>query len=312
MGTRSALVAAAVAALALTASRGEASGPPLSVPEPRLRAARACEGDLDQRRQQAVLLVHGTASNAHESWSWNYGRVLRERGYGVCTVDLPGRALIDIQVSAEYVVAAIRAINRRSEQGVDLIGHSQGTLEPRWAIRWWPDVRRAVDDYISLAGPHHGIRGANFACRSGRCRPAGWQMRPRARFLAALNSKDETPGSPAFTSIFSSADELVQPWRTARLRGAANVLIQDLCPGRPVHHGGLLHDAVVFRLVVDTLASPGPARPSRAPVSACAEAVMPGAGNPVLGNLSLYGNAALAYGDGPSATSEPPVAPYAR
>jgi triacylglycerol lipase len=299
---------AATAGAPPPAAAGDA-GPALSVSAAEVRAAMECPAEFSR---PAVLLVHGTATNARESWSWNYLKTLPAEGYDVCTVDLPDRSLGDIQLSSEYVVHAVRAMRAASGRRIAVIGHSQGTLQPRWALKWWPDVRAAVGDFVSLAGPHHGASGADGVCFSGSCAPAAHQMRTGSRFLAALNSGDETPRGPSYTSIYSASDELVQPPRTAVLAGARNLLVQDLCPGRPVHHGGLLHDAVVHRLVLDALTHRGPADPQRFQRATCAQGSMPGADDPVAGNAMLYGPALVAVLRYPTVAQEPALAPYAR
>jgi len=269
-----------------------------------------------------VLLVHGTATNTRDSWSWNYQRVLAQLGYGVCAVDLPDRALGDIQRAAEYVVHAIREIRRRSGRRVDVIGHSQGTLEPRWAVRWWPrSVRPRVGDYVSMAGPHHGVIAGDGCAAGGSCWPAAWQMATGSMFLRALNRGDETPGGLSYTSVYSDVDELVQPARpaaTSALRGGganvSNVRVQDVCPGRPVHHGGQVHDALVWALVLDALRHRGPARPRRLPPDVCTRDFLPGVDlqRAFEGNQRLYFNAARAFYGGRRGSSEPPLRRYAR
>jgi triacylglycerol lipase len=288
-----------------------ADGPALTVSDEKLAASLSCPSDFVPWRDP-VLLIHGTATNSGDSWSQNYLRVLPAQGFSVCAVDLPDRSLSDIQVAAEYVVHAIRVMAAASGRPVAVIGHSQGTLEMRWALRWWPDVRPLVSDAISLAGPHHGASGADQVCLTGSCAPAVHQMRPPARFLAALNSQDETPGGVDYTSIFSANDELVQPPRSAVLDGAVDVLVQDLCPGRSVHHGAFLYDAAVYALVFDALTHPGPADRARFDPATCSEALMPGVDEPVTTNVMLYGNALAAVFVHPTVTEEPPLAPYAR
>ena len=305
------LVAAAVLAPLAVRPAAAAGGPALSVAEDRLAASLSCPGGFSGEHEP-VLLVHGTATNTHESWSWNYLRALPALGIPVCTVDLPDRALGDIQVSAEYVVHAIRTVAAASGQRIDVIGHSQGSLEPRWALRWWPDLRNLVDDNVGLGGPHHGASGADQVCMTGSCAPAAQQMRTGARFLAALNHGDETLDGVDYTSIFSAHDELVQPPASARLDGAVNLLVQDLCPGRYVHHAGLVHDPAVFHLVLDALTHPGPADVSRFDTATCHRAWMLGVTEPATGNVMLYGPALLAVTVHDKVADEPPVAPYAR
>ena len=114
-------------------------------------------------------------------------------------------------------------------------------------------------------------------------------------------------------------DELVQPEApspTSALRSAsnvANIAIQDLCPGRPVHHVGLLADAVAFAIVIDALDHKGPADPSRLSASICAQALMPGVSpaDVVAGNLTVYGDAVIAFSQHSGTPAEPPLASYA-
>ncbi|MGH8453142.1 MAG: esterase/lipase family protein [Nevskiales bacterium] len=225
-----------------------------------------------------VLLVHGTDSATDESWSTTYVPALTAAGFAVFTINLPDRALADIQVSAEYVVYAVRRIAGMTGRKLAIIGHSQGGLEPRWALRWWPDLRDQVSDVISLGTPQHGTVSADLNCAVG-CAAAVWQMTQGSQLLAALNRDVETPGTAGYTSIYSATDELVQPQipqSTSALDGAANILVQDLCPGRPVNHVGLMRDAVVYALALDALTHDGPADASRIPITVCAQVIIPG------------------------------------
>ena len=283
---------------------------PYSVSRTKLDDALACRGGMSrldgEGKKQPVLLVHGTGIDRRESWSWNYWDVLHQRGFEVCWVDLPGRALVDAQRSSEYVARAYTVIHRRTGEKVDVLGHSQGGLEPRWAIKWFRSGRH-VADYISLATPNHGTVVADASAEGDGCFPSCWQMCTVAEFIAALNHDGETPGPIHYTNVYSATDELVQPVGTSALSGASNVLLQDVCPGRPVDHGTILGDFVTFKLVMDALVNPGPARPDRLPPTVCAGTSMPGVGTPPpeISNLDDFSQ-------GEPTDHEPPLKPYAR
>ena len=290
-----------------------ADDPGLSVPAAVTGAALHCPTPVRAGRPP-VLLVHGTFTNADESWGWGYARALPRLGYDTCTLTLPDRATGDIQVAAEYVVAAVRTLAGAGGGPVDVVTHSQGGLEARWALRWWPSLREQVDDLVMLAAPNHGTVVAEVQSATGASCPACWQMRPGSAFLTALNAGDETPGEVSYTSVYTLFDEVVPqvpPPPTSALEGARNVLVQDLCAGRPVDHVTMLGDAAVFALVVDALGHPGPADPARLSPLTCLGTVMPGADPVAL--------AAIAAGDlhDPAippeflTTSEPPLQPYA-
>lgn len=73
-------------------------------------------------------------------------------------------------------------------------------------------------------------------------------------------------------------DELVTPApEAARLDGARNVVVQEVCPARPVDHYLLVGDAVSYALAVDALTHPGPADPARLDPLTCLQTVIPGA-----------------------------------
>jgi pimeloyl-ACP methyl ester carboxylesterase len=305
------LLALGLAAAACT----PAGDPPLSVPERLLADALSCPTRFTHRAHQPVLLVHGTFATPEENWSWNYLNALPAAGYDVCTVRLPDRATGDIQVASEYVVYAVRRIYDRSGSKVDVLGHSQGGLEPRWAVRWWPSLRTKVDDLVMLGTPNHGTVVADQATPFG-APPAAWQMRTNSRFIAALNSEDETPGPISYTSLYTLSDELVQPVvpaATAAVAGGRNLLVQELCPGRVVDHVGLAYDAAVHDMVIDAFTHPGTAEPGRFDRSTCLQLAFDGvAPEPLLST----GIAELQDGSGfngaPNAAEEPPLKPYAQ
>jgi hypothetical protein len=142
-------------------------------------------------------------------------------------------------------------------------------------------------------------------------------MASASHFLHALNSVSETPGSVAYTQIYSQTDELVQPSTTAPLNGGSNtsnLAIQSICPGRPVHHAGLLSDPVVWELALDAMTHPGPASPGRVDHGACLQSAMPyvTAAQVLTGNAFLYSRAAIAFEQHPGVRSEPALKPYAQ
>lgn len=274
-------------------------GAPYSVPVKVLDAALDCTAAEGSRKGEPVLLVHGTGVNRELNWDWNYWKTLPTAGFDTCWVQLPKAELYDIQVSAEYVARAIDVMRKRFGSEVDVLGHSQGGLIPRWAIKWFSSGRY-VDDYIGLASPNHGTAVAGS---TSPCFESCWQMRQTSNFIAALNDGDETPGATRYTSIYTASDELVQPVGTQDLDGGLNVLLQDLCPGRPVDHLGIVGDGVTYDLVVHLLRSP---RQELPPSVNCTQATMEGATAPPLGAFPPD------YSEGSFATEEPPLKPYAR
>jgi triacylglycerol esterase/lipase EstA (alpha/beta hydrolase family) len=145
------IATALIVALA-AATPGAATGPALETdPADRDRAVR-CTASFSGAHAPE-LFVHGTAGRPEDHWALGYQKVLPEKGFDVCTVRLPNLALNDIQTAIEYVVHAVRAIATKSGKKVDVVGCSQGGLEPRWAVKYWLDVQSAVDDLVTLESP---------------------------------------------------------------------------------------------------------------------------------------------------------------
>jgi triacylglycerol lipase len=298
----------------LLAAPAAADGPRLTVPAKSLRQALTCKGPLRHLERDPVLLVHGTFADSKINWSWNYKRTLPAHGRTACTVDLPDRSAGDIQPTSEYVVYAIRTMARKSGRDVAAIGLSQGGLNIRWALRWWPDVRRLVSDVVLFVTPNGGSTFTNVNCGSpGICATALYQMRSDSAFLAALNER--RVAGVDFTAIATADDTVFVTPPEARLAGARNIVIQDLCPGHEVDHVGLAYDGPTYVLAMDALDHPGPAKPARIRSAACRRDTMPGvtraqAEAKVQSYQSKLG--VLLGPNGPKAEGEPPLAPYAR
>ncbi|HEY3239036.1 MAG TPA: lipase [Acidimicrobiia bacterium] len=318
----------AVAALAVVGLPGPAGGatdaghgypgPALQVSAAEMDAALLCPASFSGAHEP-VLFVHGTTLTPETNWSWNYGKTLPADGYDVCLIGLPDRARADMQVSTEYVVHAIRTIAAQSGKKVDVVGFSQGPLEPRWAIKWWPDIQNLVDDVVAQAGVAHGFTETEGICFQS-CIAPFWQMKPESQFLAALNAGDETPGDVSYTSVYSRTDQFVwlagggNPWDgSASIDGATNIAVQDLCPGRPVDHVQVIYDAVFYAVTMDALANPGPADPSRIQKSVCAQGAMPGVdmGEAIQRTLEINKDLFTLAGEH-HLKAEPALAPYAK
>jgi hypothetical protein len=267
--------------LGTTAARSADSGPPLSEPATTLAASLVCSPDLAAASVEPVLLVHGTASGSDEfAWNWVPELVATHTPY--CTVELPHSALGDAQISAECVVNAIRSMHAVAGRRVDVVGHSQGGMLPRWALKYWPDTRAMVDDLVGIAASNHGTPDADGMCVTP-CQPSVWQQRSASAFLAALNADAETWAGISYTSIYTHTDEVVLPnlddtGSTSLHTGEGaitNVAIQDICPLAVTEHIGT-YDPVAYAIAVDALEHTGPADPSRVSNAVCTQLLMPG------------------------------------
>lgn len=281
-GKRGLVLLAIVVLVGLMAPAGAQaaeSGARMSSNERLRDGSLSCSQDPATAGPTPVLLVHGTALTAAENWGTSYVPAMTAEGRTVCTVSLPGTATGDLQTSIEYVATAIRELNAAAGRRIDVIGHSQGALLPRAALKVWPDLAARVDDVIGLAGVYeNGSQELVSRCAEA-CAPAMHQMATGSRFLAAL-ARRALPSGPSYTNIGTLGDTTVTPQPLANTqRGATAIEIQDVCPGRTIElseHALIVGDAIAKALVDDALDHAGPAAASRVPTSTCDEVYYPG------------------------------------
>jgi pimeloyl-ACP methyl ester carboxylesterase len=313
-----ALVPATAAAADPAYAPVDRPGPPLDVPSDKIAAAMECSKGVDRAARTPVLLVPGTGASAHDNYSWNYEPEFDKQGIPWCAITFPYDGNGDIQVNGEYMVYAIRTMYERAGRKIAIVGHSQGGMVPRWALRFWPDTRAMVDDMIGFAPSNHGTTQAGLVCH-GNCLIANWQQSFGSNFIRALNSYQETFPGISYTNVYTHNDEVVRPnsddTGSSSLHGGGgritNVAVQDVCPNDSSDHDLLgTVDAVAYALAMDAYTHDGPADKSRIPASTCAQPYMPGidpATGPAAGIKAFYDDESST---GPETPSEPPLACY--
>lgn len=185
---------------------------------------------------------------------------IRATGREAIVVGLPGDGTGDLGRQAdtldEYVAVALRA----EVPSVDVIGYSAGGVVARVWVQEHDGGRKARR-IITLGSPHHGagLAAAGAAAVAGSCPVACQQLAPGSRLLAGLDTPVPTP--PAWLALWTLQDETVTPPDSARLEGAVNVALQEVCPDLRVGHSGLPTDPVVTEVVLAAIG----AAPLRAP-----------------------------------------------
>jgi len=224
-----------------------------------LVAARLTRSDVRPRlaavpqdRPGPVLLVPGYGGST-TSLQVLAGR-LRAAGRDASVVTLPGEGTGDLVAQARVLDAAARAAVAAGAPSVDVVGYSAGGVVVRlWARNLDGDglARRIV----TLGSPHHGTKvaalGAAFA--PGACPTACQQLVPGSTLLKGLNAGDETPAGPQWLSLWTAQDQTVTPPESARLAGATDVVLQDVCGGLQLTHSDLPRSPLVAGIVLQAL-----------------------------------------------------------
>ena len=193
--------------------------------------------------------------------------LLTAEGRDVAVVVPEGDGKGDLRTHAERLQqAADDALARTGASSVDVIGYSAGGVVARLWVRELGGASQARR-VVTLGSPHHGT---DLAGEIGGLIPEGCptgcqQLAPDSELLRRLNSGDETPRGPTFVSVWTSDDQVVTPPDSARLDGALNVELQDLCTGAEVAHGELPGDSTVAALLDASLGVAAPSVPASCP-----------------------------------------------
>lgn len=301
-------------------SSGPDNGPRLTVTSAEAAQALHCTGDLASSRRRGltpILTLHGTTSDARANFSWNWDKAFDAQQRAHCDLDLFHSGNGDIQTSAEYVVYAIRTMDRAAHGEISLLGHSQGGEVGRWALKYWPDTRAMVDDYVGLSSGNHGTEALTAQCESTKsCFAAYWQQRSDAAFIKALNTGPETWPGISYTVISTTDDEVVVPNTLAYLKPAknvANMTVQQLCPTEVVDHFGMAYDNAAYLLGMDAFTHAGPTVLSRVGTSTCGQPLMPSVDKARFAgdSTSAVAQTAESSATAPQLSAEPPLRCYA-
>jgi len=219
-----------------------------------------------------VVLVHGTFANSTDNWL-TLAPYLEARDYCVFSLDygqLPGVPLVyglgpidesaaQLQVYVDKVLAATGAAK------VDLVGHSQGGMMPRYYLKFLGGAAK-VNTFVGIAPDNHGTTldgltkllpyfpGAEDAISAAA--PGLADQIAGSAFLTKLNAGGDTVPGVHYTVIATRYDEVVTPYSSQFLSGSDvhNVLIQNLCSLDLSEHALLgLTDRIAFHEVANAL-----------------------------------------------------------
>ncbi len=241
------LVVAVAAALTVRACAGRAGTP---------------SGYPDQSRPGPVLLVPGYGGS-QAALSVLAARI-RTTGRPATVLRLPGDGTGDLAAQAATLDGAVTAQLGRGAPSVDVVGYSAGgVVALLWVTRYGGEhsARRVV----TLGSPLHGaqLAATGSALVPDACPAACQQLAPGSSLLRELDGTP-LPARLPWLSIWTADDQTVRPPDSARLDGAVNVPVQNVCPDAHVQHGQLPTDQLVTGLVLRGIGTAAPTLPGPA------------------------------------------------
>lgn len=226
-----------------------------------------------------VVLVHGTFGNAQNYWLTT-APMLAASGYCVFRLDYgaePSVPLLHgigpIEESAEQLAEYVdRVLKATGAEKVDIVGHSQGGMMPRYYLKSLGGARK-VNQLVALAPSNHGTTMEGLIALARQfpgaeeliklVPPACQEQIAGSDFLTRLNDGGETVADVQYTVIATRYDEVVTPHTSSFLAEAPNVrnlLLQDLNEADLSEHVAISFDAIALREVIRTLDAGVPAR----------------------------------------------------
>ncbi len=222
-----------------------------------------------------VVLVHGTFANSAFSWQ-ALSPMLANQGYCVFALNygqtIPGPiyGTGEISASAQTLSTFVnKVLASTGASKVDIIGHSQGGMMPRYYIQNLGGASK-VNMMIGIAASNEGTTADGIGTLAGDLTKligisfsdlgctACDEQEVGSTFVTNLDSQSGGGTSPGvkYVNIESKYDEVITPYKNAFLPAASNVqnlTLQDYCSTDFTEHIGIIYDPVTLALIVNAL-----------------------------------------------------------
>lgn len=224
-------------------------------------------------KPRPVVLVHGTVENQRMNWN-ALSPLLKNNGFCVFTFNYGEGSftlgqfygLDPIASSAgELKTFVDKVLAKTGAAKIDLVGHSQGGMMPRWYIQFLGGAAK-VQNLVALAPSNQGTTLSGIAtladivpglaqvfvfswCQSCQDQIVG------SPALTTLNAGGGTSPGVKYTNIVTKHDEVVTPYTNGFLSGSnvTNITVQDGCPIDLGEHLVISYDRRALWYVVKAL-----------------------------------------------------------
>ncbi|MFC5185141.1 esterase/lipase family protein [Actinomadura harenae] len=224
------------------------------------RAVRHAGPAADQSAPGPVVLVPGYGGGTDGLAA--LAMRLERLGRRTAIVVPPGDGTGDLRKQASVLDKKVNALLRGGAPSVDVVGYSAGGVVTRLWARDHDGAHKARR-IVTLGSPHQGadVSAAGAALSPGACPVACQQLVPGSALLRKLGHR--VGDRPEWMSVWTTRDQVVTPPGSARLDGAVNVVLQQVCPDAAAGHDDLPSDPLVDGIVLralggDPMTAPAP------------------------------------------------------
>lgn len=227
-----------------------------------------------------VVLAHGLGANMSANWSYVSPR-LADAGYCVFALTYghdprtmgwpyrPGGLKPMQKSSKQFKRFVAEVLDATGAKRIDLIGHSEGTVMPRWYMERRGGAK-LVKRFVALTplwrgtevggaalfrdiGSIFGLDDPIQEAVAGICGSCPQFLRG-SDYMNELNEDGEAIPGVRHTNIVTRYDELVVPYTSGLMRdGGKNITIQDVCPANVSEHLAVAFDPVVVQMFLNAL-----------------------------------------------------------
>jgi triacylglycerol lipase len=246
-----------------------------------------------------VVLVHGLGATLGDNWR-TLAPLLKNNGFcvfGLTYGRQPGLAYVGglqrmEDSSAELAAFVDKVLAATGAKKVDLLGHSEGTVMPRWYLSFRGGAAK-VDKYVQLTPLWNGTELAGIGTLLGASRALGLEPAVYSTFagvgcgscpefargseyLNKVNAAGPAVPGVTYTEVATKYDELVVPYTSGFVSApnVKNILLQDVCATDYSEHLAVAYSPVVGQLVLNAL------DPARARPVPCTRVTVLGTANP--------------------------------
>ncbi|MFE1591470.1 lipase family alpha/beta hydrolase [Nocardia sp. NPDC058705] len=233
---------------------------------------------------EPVVLVHGSTATMAGNWQ-TMSPLLANNGYCVFALNygidpaapvplnlIPGTKSMRESSINELAPFVDRVLAATGAQKVNLVGHSEGTIMPRWYIKFGGGADKVAKS-VNLTPLNDGTQAGGQALFAQALAALGvWddlqlrgeafafgaalQMTKGSDYLAQVNSGDAYPAGIDYTFIMTRWDQVVVPHTSGMgpiAPNVTNIVLQDQCPLTLVEHAGVGGDAVAAQHILNAL-----------------------------------------------------------